>query len=270
MPSAFVDRGEMVSFPIPHNKKYPDPHLVRYDGVFAEGESLWERIRMLKGKSFASNLKFCHHDPDLQRGIFGQSGIAQAHLHQNVQKGDLFLFFGWFRKAEWNGEALRFCSPQQDVQALFGFLQIGESEKILPAEVAAQQYRHFCNHPHLTPARLKWDKSAAAQRSKKDSTVYISDKRLSIPGAEDLPGHGIFRHSPELVLTADGAKSRTIWKLPDIFRNREITYHSKESWRPDGLFQSRPRGQEFIVSDDEDENVSKWATNLIRRHYLHS
>ena len=273
MPSAFVRGGEMVSFPIPHDAKHPekdyeDSCLIRYNDIPTEKRmSLQERINQLRGKRKPFPHDQCHYDPDLRRGIFGQSGPAQSHLRKRVVEGDLFLFFGWFQEAEWRGDTLHFCNPERNVQALFGFLQIGE---ILQAECAAHKYPDFQNHPHLTDACLEWSKTPYAQKHHYDNTVYIATKRLSLPGVKGLRGHGIFRHSPELVLTADGAKSRTIWKLPDIFRNREITYHSKKSWRPDGLFQSRPRGQEFIVFDDEDETVSKWAAKLIHRLCLHS
>jgi len=33
--------------------------------------------------------------------IFGQINAAQSHLeNNNVKEGDLFLFFGWFRKQD--------------------------------------------------------------------------------------------------------------------------------------------------------------------------
>ena len=276
MPSAFVRGGEMVSFPIPHNNAlYSDAALVGYDDICAEGMSLRNRIRMLKGArgdAFVKKLDRCHHDPDLRRGVFGQSGIAQGHLRKHIGEGDLFLFFGWFQQAEWDGGALRFCEPGRDVQALFGFLQIGAGG-ILPARIAAQKHRRFCTHPHLTPTRLKWDDTdGAKERRRGNNTLYVAAKHLSLPGAEGLPGHGVFRHSPALVLTAEESDSRCVWNLPDIFRNRRITYHTdtkKNPWRRDGLFESRPRGQEFIVYDD-DGKVAKWAAELIRKHHLRS
>lgn len=54
--------------------------------------------------------KLAHLDPDLRRDAlptrpngwrpaFGQSGAAAGHLfNQEVGIGDLFMFFGWFRK----------------------------------------------------------------------------------------------------------------------------------------------------------------------------
>jgi len=49
-----------------------------------------------------------HLDPDINasaiqrkdqwKGIFGQSSAAQSHLSKkNIEVGDIFLFFGWFK-----------------------------------------------------------------------------------------------------------------------------------------------------------------------------
>ena len=269
VPSAFVPDEEMVSFPIPVASD-----LISYDNISAEGMSLRNRMRMLHGESFAQAFPRCHHDPDLVRdararplpdswrGVFGQAGAAQGHLRNNkIGEGDLFLFFGWFREAERGPDGLRFRPP--DLHALFGYLQV---EKTLRVKEGVEIPECFSDHPHVAQERM-----LPNQKGWKGNTLYVGAERLSFPGAESLPGWGVFRHSPELVLTADGADSRTIWNLPDIFRNRKITYHAKKNpWRSDGLFQSRPRGQEFIVFDDEDETVSKWAANLIRRHHLRS
>jgi hypothetical protein len=61
-----------------------------------------------------------HLDPDLcfqslatrpagWRAAFGQSSAAQGHLkNQEVGEGDLFLFFGWFKRTEGSGDKLKF------------------------------------------------------------------------------------------------------------------------------------------------------------------
>ena len=58
----------------------------------------------------ATKQSTAHLDPDLDRTTlrrwrwrpaFGQSGAAATHLkNQNVDCGDLFLFFGWFRRVD--------------------------------------------------------------------------------------------------------------------------------------------------------------------------
>ena len=70
-----------------------------------------------------------HLDPDIVgwRPLFGQTGAAQGHLRkQDVGPGDLFLFFGIFRRVEEKQGAWRFVrrSPAQHV--LWGWLQVSE------------------------------------------------------------------------------------------------------------------------------------------------
>ena len=315
MPSAFVEGGEMVSFPIPDKREIQSDFLVRYNGICSsDGVSLDKRINQLRGGSGdAFPHTHCHHDPDLirdarccldgrprsslndWRGIYGQSDSSKSQTHLCNNKvgkeggGDLFLFFGWFKEvvAGANGEwGYRNGAP--DVQAFFGFLQVDRVVEVpvdgnLPNDLAC-----FYDHPHLQPGRLEKrlaDKQAGKTPEK--DAVYIARKHLDLPGlSRKLPGWGVFHHSSALVLTAGEEKqervpkpkdfSRTVWDLDKvgggkIFRNRKITYHSEKAWLSEGgLFQSRPRGQEFVVYDDESEVISKWAAKLICNHYSRS
>ena len=261
-PSAFVPGGEMVSFPIPEipeKHEVVDSDLVGYEGICAEGMSLRARMEMLYGGVFASQWERCHHDPDLRRGIFGQSGGPQTILKRGeVDVGDLFLFFGWFQEAKWNGGVLRPCSPQRKVHALFGYLQIGE---ILPATVAAQKYPHWRDHPHMTPVRLERDKKPDARRP---NTVYIAAKHLDIPGMGDCPGFGIFRHALGLELTHSGEKSPSFWALPEFFEGesypncvRRISEGARK-----GLFSTVGQWQECVINATPE--IRKWALERIR------
>ena len=275
MPSAFVRGQEMVSFPIPHRKDYYDDRgIVGYDCIRTAGMSLRERIAALKGDGFAAKFGRCHHDPDLRRGVFGQSGPPQAHLCKNVGEGDLFLFFGWFREAEWKGDALQFCRPHRDVNALFGFLQIGHGG-ILSAQDAAQKHANLRDHPHLTKARLKWDNTPEAEEKlRQNNTVYFAAKNLSLPRVENLPGHGIFRNSRKighkLILTTRNErtgkyKPRSFWDLPDFFDGQFCgNYGIRQTEGPhkDSVRISQGYGQEFIVNATD--KIQEWALERIR------
>lgn len=57
--------------------------------------------------------------------------------------------------------------------------------------------------------------------------------------------------------------SRSKWHLPDIFKNVNITYHNKNSWKLN-YFQSAMRGQEFII--EENISIEKWAKQLIENN----
>ena len=77
-------------------KKNPKPKKnkdLRFDGV--SGSQL-----LFESSSKISLSDFCHTDPMLDEkiGIFGQANSSQTELRNNqVGKGDLFMFFGWFK-----------------------------------------------------------------------------------------------------------------------------------------------------------------------------
>jgi len=97
----------MLSIPIPDNRS-----VVRYCDIQSNDKdrSMARLVRELSGGKLKATAKV-HVDPDLDYSqltreadwlpLFGQCGAAQTHL-QNfaVDKGDLFLFFGWFRQVE--------------------------------------------------------------------------------------------------------------------------------------------------------------------------
>jgi hypothetical protein len=80
----------------------------------------------------------CHLDPDIRieaiarescwKGIFGQIGAAQSHLkNQSVGVGDLFLYFGWFRRTILVDGKLRFDPKDRNGRhIIYGYLQVGE------------------------------------------------------------------------------------------------------------------------------------------------
>jgi hypothetical protein len=67
-----------------------------------------------------------HLDPDLRfeslarrpkgwRPAFGQSGASAGHLNkQGVEEGDLFIFFGWFRRTKKQNGKLKFDLKDKD------------------------------------------------------------------------------------------------------------------------------------------------------------
>ena len=124
---------------------------------------------------------------------------------------------------------------------MFGYLQIGQI-------VQGDEKKNYPWHPHSYRVGL-------------NDTMYISSERLIIDGEDmGIPGAGTFKYSDELVLTMPGM-TKSKWKLPDFFRNVNISCHSKDSWKPEGYFQTVRIGQEFVVSDDD--QVTAWAKNLI-------
>lgn len=103
-----VEEKQLLSFPIPDDGI--DTGVTYKDLVFKDNITYADIMNDLGIKGFEN--KYVHLDPDLKqstlknrdsgwRGIFGQCNSSQSHLsNQNVEEGDLFLFFGWFREVK--------------------------------------------------------------------------------------------------------------------------------------------------------------------------
>ena len=250
--SPILPDGTMLSIPIPDKTgNYTYAELTAPDGH--------SYLDILNSLIPNGEYTTCHLDPDIRRGIrpeppewhpaFGQIDQAQTHLkNQEIKIGDLFLFFGWFRKAEYHNGKMRFIKDSPDIQAIYGYLQIGDI--LEGTDVKRCQW-----HPHSDDSHI-YDKNGLIS----NNTIYTAADKLVIDGVgTDLPGAGTFSFSEHRVLTAEG-KSRTKWKLNDVFENVNLSYHDKKCIK-DGYFQSRFRGQEFVF--DEDPRVTEWAKEII-------
>lgn len=110
--SPILPDGTLVSLPIPD----PGSHIT-YDDLTRHEYPLGQMVEDLTEKEIRRDDKV-HLDPDLEIGaylrtpgwrpLFGQDGAAQGHLRNSgIKEGDLFLYFGWFRKVEFvNGHPL--------------------------------------------------------------------------------------------------------------------------------------------------------------------
>ena len=87
----------LFSLPIP--QKRPSPN--KYGDLLINQKSGEEAfIEAGIGKNLNLD-SFCHYDPMIlpEIGLFGQVGNAQGILEKRgVGVGDLFIFFGWFKK----------------------------------------------------------------------------------------------------------------------------------------------------------------------------
>ncbi len=247
-PSPILPDGTMVSMPIPG-----EGDMYKYkDLLFPGGKTYFDVWNDLKPKG--NKVTTCHLDPDIRKGIrkecvgwkpaFGQCDAAQGHLlNQGIKEGDLFLFFGWFRKVEYMSGHWRYIKAAPRIHAIYGYMQvkrilIGEDVKKCPW------------HPH-------------SKYSNTNNAIYVAADKLKLDGEElNLPGAGVFSYSEDLVLTAPG-QSHSRWKLLDILANNDIalSYHNKEKCIKEGYFQSAARGQEFVFS--ENNIVNNWAKSII-------
>ena len=261
-PSPILPNGRLVSLPIP---RIGD--TVRYSELkLSENRTYCDLMRELGIKRVTvgdSTIELntestCHLDPDIERRLmdrhakwkplFGQLGAAQRHLeNQNISVGDLFLFFGWFRKAEYQNERLRFGLNEPDLHIVFGYMQIGE---IIAADLLREYDEWMRYHPHV---------KSTERRLNNTNTLYVGRDKL--PFDENLPGASFFNFSKDLVLTKKGY-SRSKWNLhPEIFGDTKISYHPNP-WK-EGYFQSAGRGQEFVI--EESGKISDWAKNLVSK-----
>ena len=246
MASPILPDGTMLSLPIP---SYDSDY---YADFRIDGKNYHELINELSNGKSKIHTDYCHLDPDIRKGIikrprnwkpiFGQCDAAESHLeNQGVKERDLFLFFGWFKETIENDGRLSFKRGANDIHAIYGYLQIGKI-------VRGMDVKKYSWHPH----------SAYPYGN---NTMYIASDKLVVNGKDTgLPGAGTLKYSDELVLTYPGM-TRTKWKLPDFFKEVPISYHTKDSFKPEGYFQSAHKGQEFVVG--ESVKVSKWAKNII-------
>lgn len=251
--SPILPDGKMISMPIPSesgNCKYKDL-------LFPDGRTYSDVWQDLYPKGY--HIDNCHLDPDIRPNIhnnpdnwepaFGQLGSSQSHIENNgITIGDLFLFFGWFRQTEYNAGHLKYVKDSPDIQAIYGYLQIGEV-------LTGLDVKRFPWHPHSEDSHIYDD-----NHSFTNNTIYVASPELIINGQDTgLPGAGTIAYSNNCVLTATG-KNRSRWKLNGVFGEVSLTYHCERNIK-DGYFQSARKGQEFVFS--EDNRVTEWAKSII-------
>ncbi len=271
-PSPIFPGGAMFSLPIPHC----GGERLTYGDLCCAQADIGKLVRDLtRGRINAEGS--VHMSPDLNPPsgcpkLFDQADAAESHLNnQDVKKGDLFLFFGLYRKVQEtsNGQVWRFDpnAPRQHV--LWGWLQVGEKHK---PEKGDDRLRCSCCN---------------------SNTRYVAPQKLDLVDGLDASGAGVFpKLDDRLVLTMAG-HSVSHWKLPRWFypdgdkealshhRNRNRVLKSRilspdpwePRWKPDNddyaYLESVGRGQEFVLDLEQydknqyDEAIG-WVANLIR------
>lgn len=264
VPSPIFPSGQICSLPIPE----PVPHQRgrQYKEIKFGNRSLGVIVNELtKGRIGPEAV--AHLDPDLNfdslsrlagwRPIFGQAGASERHLQKmGVEKGDLFLFFGWFRQVAIANGKYHYVKQAPSVHMLYGWLQVGER---IPATDICAIPRWARGHPHCNKYTYK-----------STDSIYIASKRLELPEIQtQIPGGGIFqKYSQNLRLTAHG-ESRSIWRLPIWFypqdRKSSLSYHSDMSrWKRSTdsvLLRTVGRGQEFVLDCNDYPEATGWVLN---------
>jgi hypothetical protein len=250
--SPILPDGRLLSIPIPEIEKNFGMEYVKLK--FTGNKTYLDLMKELNLKIPQS--KKCHLDPDLVKNVkkrkpgwkavFGQSGSAESHLrNQNVQKGDIFLFFGSFKRTYFRDKKISF-EKDYERHIIFGYLQIAKIVQFdnIEAEDIKKRFPELnwaFDHPHLR------NKSSI-------NSLYIAEKS------------GVYKYNEKLVLTKKGY-SKSIWELPCCFHPKyetKMSRHNKERFRLNGLkltLETVGLGQDFVVSGKED--IEKWCMDLI-------
>jgi len=151
IPSPIFEDNRFCSLPIP-SRHHPALRTIRFHDT-----DLGSIVGQLQGpRSYGYG---AHLDPDLNRSAlprkpgwrpcFGQIGAAQQHLdNQHVGVGDIFLFFGWFRRVITLNGKLRYQPGAPDIHCLFGWMQVGTVYHLGQREMPP---RWASDHPHMQP-----------------------------------------------------------------------------------------------------------------------
>lgn len=258
-----LEDGSMIPLPIP-DKQSP----VRYEDLTLAGHNLGAvASELTRGKTRPDH--FAHLDPDLVssayprepgwRSLFGQVGAAQTVLARaGVGPGDLFLFFGWFRRVTRSSGRLEYVKGAPDLHVLWGWFQIGD---VIPVDGASTP-SWMAYHPHLVAG------SRAA-----NNTLYVARETLNVDGiVGDVPGAGAFAtYDDRLRLTKSGC-NRSTWSLPSWFfpgpSRTPLGYHQDPTrWHRDEdrvTLRAASRGQEFVLDGTAYPEALPWIASLIQ------
>ena len=264
-PSPIFPDGSMYSLPVPG---YDEEEPIRYENLRHCNINIGQVVEDLTdGRHTAWHLAGL--DPDIRpnaiarsgnwKGLFGQVGASQTHLaNQRVDAGDVFLFFGLFRRAEKTRTGWRFIRNTPKLHILWGWLQIAQICKV-------DDIRHDGKFGWATyHCQFGWP-------SDPSNTLYIAADRLDLNGTEMAAGAGVFPKVHErLILTRKG-QSMSNWRLPRFFypdRGKiPLTYHRDlNRWERDhdhAYLRSVGRGQEFVMRCDQYPEAVDWLSELI-------
>ena len=221
-----------------------------------------------------------HLDPDLNfdtyryrknraawqqwRGMLGQTGIAQGHLSkQGVGTGDIFLFFGLYRRAERTARGWSCVRGAPELHVLWSWLQVDRKYRV--ADLGPNDLQWARHHPHVF-GDYRDDRN----------TVYASSLKLDLDSGDDqrgVAGWGVFpRFDRRLVLTDPNGAGFSNWQLPRWFypdgNKPPLTYHGNvpERWRHDAdhaYLRSVGRGQEFVLDLARYPEAVDWLSDLV-------
>lgn len=264
-PSPVLPDGSLCVLPIPDASSG-----IRYDQVRFGERRLGKLVRDLSGGRVGAG-DGAHMDPDLSaeaypraqgwRPLLGQTGSAQGHLrNQGVTAGDLFVFFGLFRRAEMHRRRWRFVPGSRPFHAIWGWLHVAEVRSVDDLAEDALPWARY--HPHCHG------------RPDPGNTLYLASDGFRWSDCPDpVAGSGVFAGlAPTQVLTDPEGRLPTQWRLPSGFYPGEhrapLSYHASPTrWRlepPWCYLQCAARGQEFVLDLAAYPELEPWLAGLLR------
>lgn len=264
VPSPILPDGRLIALPI------PDPlSSIRYGDIGSGGRDIGRLVSNLTGGRIRRTSR-AHLDPDLVasdlprhpdwRPVFGQRGAAQGHLrNQGVGPGDLFVFFGLFRKIRYRSNRAEFDPDSPRRHVIWGWLQV---ERVIPVDTCPPSVRDWADyHPHFR------------HEPDPNNILYIAARRLDLGGL-DCPGAGVIEPlQRECVLTNPESDKPGRWRLPAWCAPRDgrapLSYHGRpERWQTgDGhtFLEAAARGQEFVMDARCHPEAIRWVGDLLNR-----
>jgi hypothetical protein len=257
--SPILPDGTMVSLPIPEKGsglRYADIKTPRGTMLALMRELGITRVHETNYEPLSEKTE-AHLDPDLYRSarvrhaewrpVFGQSRAAQGHLsNQGVRAGDLFIFYGSFRRTSVLGDRLQYIGEAFHV--IYAYMRVGWVIGINSSTDLA-----WCSdHPHLVI------------RTRLNNTLYVAADAF---GDSDRPGCAVLSFDQRRVLSKRGALSS--WHLPHCFHpdvsGRTLSYHGVAAYSRSNeyvILKTKSPGQEYVVEATDD--MIAWVSSVLQ------
>ena len=250
--SPIFQDNTLISFPIPSAED------TGFDDLIHEKRTFLEMLDDLNYKQYRYG---CHLDPDLDNSkrikpvegwfpAFGQTSSSATYLkNNNIEPGDLFLFFGTFHRVEEVNGHLSYMKKtgnfynDKDLNVIWGYLQIGE---ILDKW---EDIKKVWWHSHADPYR-RYDPT---------NTIFKALDTLSFDSSKS--GAGLLTFDEKRVLTLEGATKGT-WKKNSAYDVDHILCKRKNTAKDPskGIYYSGI-WQELMLQ--ESEECTEWAKYII-------
>ena len=176
---------------------------------------------------------------DEQPGLVLAGGVQGGHLrNQGVDKDDVFLFFGLFRRVEEVSGRWQFVSRAPEQHVLFGWLQVGTIHR--------------------------------EDGENGQGGCYVARDRLALGSDIAGRGYGVFEYLDERLLLSQAGANPSRWRLPRWFYPEPpkvpLTYHPPQLWHRDQRYayvQRRGPGQEFVMDVQQYPEALNWVSQIV-------